>query len=216
MGNRRNYFWLVAFGVVCGLLGAAVVLLSGQPPPGEPITLLPAPTEALWVIHVSGAVNQPGVYRLPRNSRVQDAIQVAGNVSSDADIQVINLAAFLQDGQLLYIPALPPTPSPGEPMPIVQPTTSASKASATPSRKTYPTPTGELTYNPAFANRININTATLEELDTLPGIGPALAQRIIDYRSTNGSFASIEDIQKVDGIGPAKFEKIKDLIIVGP
>jgi competence protein ComEA len=134
------------------------------------------------------------VIHLPRGSRVQDALQAAGGFLADADDQALNLAAWVQDGELIRVPYQPQAVS-------GPPTTTRS---------------GELPVPAPAASTglVNINTATLEELDTLPGIGPAIAQRIIDYRSANGPFAAIEDIQDVSGIGPATFARLRDLISV--
>ncbi|MBM3143484.1 MAG: ComEA family DNA-binding protein [Chloroflexi bacterium] len=188
-------WWLVALGVLFGLLGAGAVILASSPPRGAPIQLLPPPTPAPIQVHVAGAVDNPGVYALPLDSHVGDAIQAAGGFADDAEQDGVNLAAKLQDGDQVQVPAR--------------------RASATPSKPdpTQPTgdqPSGEET---TFAI-ININTATQEELETLPGIGPVTAEKIIEYRLANGDFTRIEDIQKVSGIGPVTFEKIKDLITV--
>jgi competence protein ComEA len=185
-------WWVPAIWVVFGLLIAAVILLVSSQPRGQAITLLPPPTPAPLVVHVTGAVAQPGVYQLTASSRVQDAIQAAGGLLPEADAQALNLAAFLQDGEQISIPAVQPTLPASEP----------------PSRAA-PLPTAQA------GKLININTATQTELESLPGIGPALAQQIIAYRKVHGPFATIEDIIDVPGIGPKTFEKIKDLITVG-
>jgi competence protein ComEA len=169
--------------------------VSSQPR-GEPITLSPPPTPLPVVVHVSGAVADPGVYTQPPGSRVKDAIEAAGGLSPDANIQGLNLAALLQDGDLIWIPALPKA----------NPTTS--NPDKTPGEGQAPIST------PASTGLININTATLEELDTLPGIGPVKAQSIIDHRNKHGPFNSIEAIQDVVGIGPVTYEGLKELITV--
>lgn len=158
--------------------------------------LSPPPTPLPLVVHVSGAVTQPGVYSMPIGSRVKDAIEAAGGLLPDANIQSLNLAAPLQDGELIWIPTIIKT----------NPTTSEPDKTPGDDRSLIvtPTPTG----------LININTATLEELDTLPGIGPFKAQGIIDYRNDHGPFNSIEAIQDVDGIGPVTYEGLKELITV--
>ena len=186
---RSSY--LVLIGVISGFLLAGALVWVGRSPSGKPIELLPAPTRPPLVVHVIGAVPRPGVYELPEGSRVRDAIRAAGGLLAAADTSFINLAAPLEDGQQLDIPyeggAQPRVEGPGEP----QPTQDINRA--------------EL---------IDINVASLDELDTLPGIGPTTAQKIIDYRDANGPFQSIEDIMNVSGIGPATFEEIKDLITV--
>lgn len=194
--------WYLAFGLVGGLLGAGLLFLMTRQPAGQAITLLPPPTPAPLVVHVTGAVLQPGVYSLPTGSRVRDAVEAAGGLSQDAAEGTINLAAFLEDGARVFIPSLTPTPR-----------ATSTRMPEKSQSLVIPSATEEVTLTPSFP--ININTATLEELDVLPGIGPVTAQKIITYRETNGPFARIEDIQNVPGIGPATYAKIKDLITVG-
>jgi competence protein ComEA len=192
-------WWAAAFGIVGGLLGAGLLFLVSRPPRGEAITLLPPPTPRPLVVHVAGAVLRPGVYALPPSSRVQDAIQAAGGLASDADGRGLNLAAFLEDGERIFIPSsvAAPTASPG----------SASDSGGQPAASPGRADTVQLL--------ININTATLAELESLPEIGPVTAQAIITYRSEHGPFRTIEAIDAVPGIGPATFDAIKDLITVG-
>jgi competence protein ComEA len=163
---------------------------TATPSPVVTPTFTPAPVR----VYVTGAVLHPDVYRLPPGSIVKEAIAAAGGTTDDADLNRINLAQELRDQQQLYVPHIgeteaPPPVTGGEPAPSV--------GGGTPGGK------------------VNINAATVEELDTLPGIGPAIAQRIIDYRTANGPFKSIEEIKNVAGIGDATFEKIKDRITVG-
>ncbi len=180
-------WWMAAFMVVGLLFGVGVLLLVTRPPNGEPITLLPAPTPAPITIFVSGSVGQPGLYALPYGSRLNDAIQSAGGFSGEADTGAINLAAILQDGQQVYVPARAPTAESGL----------------------------TANQNPDSGQLVDINAATLEELDTLPGIGPITAQKIIDYRAAHGPFTSTDGLLAVDGIGQATFDKISGLITVG-
>ncbi len=197
-------WWRLAFGIVIGFLGAGLILLLSRPPRGQPIALLPPPTPAPLVVDVAGAVSNPGVYNLPPGSRLQDAIQAAGGLLPAADGQAINLAAVLQDGGKVLVPFQRPTPVPGIPLTLENP----------PSRnETVP----EATAAPVVdaAHPLNLNNATLAELDLLPGIGPVTAQKILDYRSTNGPFTTIEDLMKVSGIGQKTFDKLKGLITVG-
>jgi competence protein ComEA len=161
-----------------------------------PITLRPLPTNASTTtmpttlsVYVTGAVKQPDVYTLPPGSNVKNAIAAAGGATADADLDQINLALHLTDQMHIHVPRIgeaAPPPSTGDP------------ASGAP---------GEL---------ININTASAAQLDTLPGIGPTIAQAIIDYRTQNGPFKKIDNIKDVKGIGDSLFGKIKDLITVGP
>lgn len=178
-------FYPTFIGVLIGLALGGLLWIVARSPRGNSVELLPPPTPAPLVVDVAGAVPRPGVYELPAGSRVKDAVQAAGGFLAEADKSTINLAAPLEDGQKLEIPFL-----------------AGAQVAGVPS-----------TFEPVTL--ININTATLEELTTLPGIGPTLAQRIIDYRETYGDFYFIEDIMNVSGIGPATFENIMDLIITG-
>ena len=186
----------VLLGVMAGFVLAGVLYFVSRAPAGEPIILQPAPTQAPIAVHVVGAVPRPGLYEFPEGARVQDAIDSAGGLLADADENSLNLAALLEDGQQLDIPY---------------------KAGSDPSNdeESLDLPdTGDDDSQTSGEDLININTASTEELDSLPGIGPTTAQKIIDYREENGPFSSIEDIMNVSGIGPATFEDIMDLITV--
>jgi len=180
----------MASGVLFGLFVAALIWVVARSPSGEAVTLRPVPTDKPIVVHITGAVPRPGVYALPQGARVQDAISAAGGFLAEAEKVDINLAALLEDGEKLDIPYIegvsPVIPTPGEE--IVA----------------------------AGTELIDINTASAAELDSLPGIGPSLAQRIIDYREQNGPFLTTEDIINVSGVGPGTYENMKDLITVGP
>lgn len=193
------------FGLLGGLLAAALLGLLSQRPAGASITLLPPPPTVTPVplrVHVKGAVAQPGLYQLPQHSILQDAVDAAGGLSGTADTSGLNLARLLNDGDQVVVPELPPTlppiPTPGAGTP--QPT-----ASPTALPPTQP---------PSAAAPVNLNTATLAQLETLPGIGPAIGQRIIDYRDAHGPFTTVEQVMNVRGIGPATFQNIKDFIVV--
>ena len=171
------------------LIAAGVAAFAIRWRPAEPIVIEPpAPTATLGPIrvYVSGAVMHADVYELPSGSIVRDAVAAAGGATEDADLNQINMAKTLRDGEQVYVPRM------GEAL--------------------VPAPTGQA--GAAASGLININTATQAELETLPGIGPALAARIIAYREANGPFPNIEAIQNVPGIGPSTFEEIKDLITV--
>jgi len=189
-------WWKAVLGLVLGLLGSGVILLASSPPRGNPIQLLPPPTPVPVQVHISGAVNQPGVYTFPVNSRVQDAINAAGGFTDDASVNSINLAAPLQDGSQIWVPSL------------LQPQDPVFGNETQDDRDGDRSP-------PAIELLININTATQEELESLPEIGPAIAGDIIAYRQTEGLFISIEEISKVPGIGPITYDEIKGLITVG-
>ena len=189
--DMKNW-WLLAVGIIGGLLGSGVIYLISSQPRGEGITLLPPPTSAPIVVHIVGAVLEPEVYSLPIKSRQQDAIEAAGGFLPDANPQALNLAAPLQDGDRIVVPTIPSdTPTPA----------------TNPSKST-------LVELPNTNTLININTASQADLENLPGIGPVKAQIIISYRESNGFFGLIKDIQNVPGIGPKTFENLKSLITV--
>lgn len=143
------------------------------------------------VVDVGGAVIEPGVVELDAGSRVADAIEAAGGLATDADCTTLNQAQLLQDGQKVYVPKEGEIDASGA---LVDSSTQEAGQVAT--------------------ALVNINTATLEELDALPGVGPATAQAIIDDREANGPFASVEDIMRVSGIGEKKYEKLKGSICI--
>ena len=133
-------------------------------------------------VDVTGAVNRPGVYSLTGRSRVIDAIKAAGDSAPGADLSTINLARVLNDGEQIYVDS------------------------------TVVNSSGQRVSKKVASGPININRATLRQLDALNGIGPVIAGRIIEYRKKNGSFLTIDDLQKVSGIGAAKFAQIKSKV----
>lgn len=135
-------------------------------------------------VQVSGAVVAPGVYDLDPDARLGDAIQAAGGAASDADLAALNLARRVKDGEEIDIPILRPTPGPGTIVPV------------------------------ATDERVNVNTAEASELDTLPGIGPALADAIIEYRQLNGPFGSIDELARVPGISARMVDAMRDQVSV--
>ena len=149
------------------------------------------------VVHVTGAVIRPGVVTLGEGSRVNDAIGAAGGVSPDADTQQLNLARVLTDGEQIRVPRI------GEvlPDPVPQP-----GGAATPGAGTAPGKPGA----GSASGTVNINTASASDLEKLPGIGPALAQRIVEYRDSHGPFASVDALTDVPGIGKAKLEALRE------
>jgi competence protein ComEA len=199
-------FWAAALGVVGGLCVAGAALLVSSRPRGQPIQLLPPPTPASLVIHLVGAVVHPDVYTLPPGSHIQDAIQAGGGLLPDADPQAVNLAAPVEDGAQIVIPFRSTQ--------AVENATSVNNAAAIESTVVTATPRFSQRA-PGASTQININTASQAELESLPGIGPVLAKRIIEYRQVHGPFAEIQDIERVSGIGPATYQKIKELITVG-
>jgi competence protein ComEA len=136
------------------------------------------------VVHVVGAVRQPGLYRLAEGSRVDDAIAEAGGATRRALLAGVNLASPVADGQQIVVPAKG----------------SGGQATATAPGAAAP------------GGRVHLNTATLEELDALPGVGPVTAQRILDYREEKGAFQSVDELDAVSGIGPARLEQLRELV----
>jgi competence protein ComEA len=181
------FFSLVAL-VLIAL--AAMQALRPNPQPIQLSTATPQPSPQATAtprsprVYVSGAVREPDVYTLTPDSIVKDAILAAGGATGEADLDRINLALPVADGQHVYVPHQneqdPPVPAPAGPS------------------------TAE--------TQININTADQASLETLPGIGPALAQRIIDYRQSHGPFQKTEDLMEVSGIGPAILDSVRELI----
>ena len=148
-------------------------------------------------VHVVGAVQQPGVYYLAAGSRGDDAVRLAGGATSQADLKRVNLAAVLVDGQQLWIPRIGERLVPNT-LPITLP--NAAPSNAVPSNGV-----------PAL---VDINQATVADLDRLPGIGPSTARAIVDHRTRNGPFASVDDLLAVRGIGPAKLAELRALVRV--
>ncbi len=164
----------IALGVFLGLLCAGLIILIATRPRGVPYTLVGTSTPSLITVHVDGAVISPGVYQLPRSSRLVDAIDVAGGLAKDGSTEKFNLATPLVDGIKIHIPRIGETLSPDITFGIINQTTGDSTPSST-------TP-------------ININTATVEQLILLPGIGVTRAEEIIQYRQINGPFVVTEDL----------------------
>ena len=164
----------------------AVTLDAGTTPQGE------APVkESEIVVYVAGAVNHPGVVQLAEGARAKDAVDACGGFLPTADTNGVNLAQKLKDGMQITVPEKSPQGT------AVQGAAGGAQAGAA---KALP------------EGMVNINTADEKELDKLPGIGPAMAKRIVEYRTENGAFQAPEEIKRVKGIGDAKYEKMKDKI----
>lgn len=194
---------------ILGLIVAAIVLYSGiswwqktAPPERELLVAKPGSVEAAHkptaeiVVYVSGMVSHPGVLKVPAGVRVLDAVNAAGGLLQGADISKVNLAQPVKDGMQVHIP--------GRPL--------ESSAAALPGYPAAPAAQSAAKTPPA-EEKININTATAAELDKLPGVGPAMAGRIVEYRSANGLFKDGADLKNVKGLGAAKYEKLKDKIV---
>jgi competence protein ComEA len=207
----RARAWIEWFGVarlVAAALATVIVcvgafwLTSSPPPPTEASLPMatsttvaespnepsgPTPTVAdRLLVHVAGAVLEPGVYELRPGSRVHDAILAAGGPAESANLDALNLAAVLVDATRVYVPVL------GE-----QPPADVFVGSAT---------------GPPAAGPVDVNRATADELDELPGVGPATAAAIVTERERNGPFVDVDDLERVPGIGPAKLEALRDLV----
>jgi len=145
------------------------------------------------VVHIAGQVENEGIIELPFNSRVNDAVREAGGLTAEADLSSVNLADILNDGQKIYIPSKDEVNN-GYNIEIF----------------------GNYNYSNEFmeVGKVNINTANQSDFETLPGIGPSTALKIINYRKENGNFSNIDEIMNVPGIGQAKYDGIKDIIIV--
>ena len=207
-----------AIGVLVVVVGAWWVVRVPPPPIDDRIPMA-SPTattsavamqsSAILIVHVTGAVREPGVFRLPSSARVVDAVAAAGGTTPMADTVAVNFAATLVDGAQVFIPLrgrsttttlqrprpgvnLPPAPIFTAPIPVASPPTGTSPSGAV----------------------VNLNTASLAELDSLPGIGPSTAQAIIDYRVVKGWFKSVEDLLNVRGIGQAKLAAIRSRVSV--
>jgi competence protein ComEA len=169
-------------------IAGRVVLDRGQGRPTEgtqsvAFEVEDAPPREL-VVHVAGAVAQPGLYRLPEGSRVDDAIAEAGGAKPKAALDLVNLAAPIADGQQVVVPLRGSAEAGG----------GVEAGAASPGGK------------------VHLNSATLEQLDELPGVGPVTAQQILAYRDANGAFRSVDELDAVPGIGPATLEQLRPLV----
>jgi competence protein ComEA len=153
--------------------------------PLEPATTTPA--RPILVVHVVGEVRRPGLYRLRDGARIADAVRRAGGASRKADLAALNLAAPLVDGIQVLVPSRV-VPSAAEP---AGPADGGGQGTAT---------------------RVSLSSATVDELDQLPGVGPITAQKIVDYRAEHGPFASVDDLDAVPGIGPTRIEQLRELV----
>lgn len=179
-GVRVALLALLLFLTLTACRSSAVVITAAPLPTITPTR--PTPTPGPIHVSVDGAIERPGNYTLAPGSLVDDAVHAAGGPAADADLERINLARALRDGDRVHVPLF------GEVLPT-------------------PTPFGV-----SADGRVNINFADVRLLETLPGIGPITAQSIVEWRETRGPFETIEEIQRVNGIGPKTFEQIEDMI----
>ncbi len=185
--TRRNL--LAGAACLLVLLYLASKLLASPPEqaglaaPAAPPTETSPATPTAVVVDVVGAVRRPGLYRLAEGARVADAVARAGGATRKADLALINLAAQLADGEQVVVPRRGAV--------AAAPPSGAAGSSSGP---------------------IHLNTATLEQLDSLPGVGPVTAQKILDYRQEHGSFSSVDELDAVPGIGPARLDELSELV----
>jgi competence protein ComEA len=191
--SRRRVLAIAAGLVIALVLGSRLLAHAGTPseqsvpPPLKPSTTAASTVAAAAVVvDVVGAVRRPGLYRLPEGSRVADAVARAGGLSRKAVRSLVNLAAPVSDGQQVLV-ASTGAGAPGAPIAV-----GASGAPAT--------------------GPVHLNSATVEQLDALPGVGPVTAQKILDYRTQHGLFQSVDELDAVSGIGPAKLDSLRDLV----
>ena len=180
---------LVALAVTVG-----IGVLRGQTAPTQHVAVTARPTpsaSAAAYVHVSGAVRRPGLYALPPAARLVDAVAAAGGFAKDAARDGVNLARPVSDGEQVVVPRKgeQPVPGPGDAAPGAAP-------------------------GGAPGSKVNLNTADPAALDTLPRIGPAIAQRIVEWREQNGRFTSVEDLLAVPGIGEKMLASLRDLVTV--
>jgi len=173
-------------------VAAAPEETAGPPPGGSPTVAVEGEGEKKGraTVHVAGAVRRPGVYRLAGDARVADAVDRAGGAERGADLTAVNLAAEIKDGRQIIVPEQGAAAAGGMP---------AAGGASTPG---------------APATPINLNTATLEQLDTLEGIGPGLAQRILTYRDEQGGFGDVEELGQVPGIGEKRLAALRERVTV--
>jgi competence protein ComEA len=196
--SRRRALAYAAAVLVLLALGGRLLASPSEPEQGERrpaggVALAAEPQAARkLVVHVVGAVQRPGLYRLRDGSRVDDAIRRAGGTKRNAALELVNLAAPVADGQQVVVPSRAAAAGAAAP----------SGGAAAPSTSAAAVPGG----------KVHLNSATLEQLDTLPGVGPVTAQKILDYRNAKGAFSSVDELDAVPGIGPARLEQLKPLV----
>ena len=195
ISRGRALAYAVAVLVLLGIGGRFLDDETGGRPAGTTGRVVELEAEAepkrKVLVHVVGAVERPGLYELSDGSRIDDAVQRAGGAKPRAALELVNLAAPVADGQQVLVPVR----------------TAKSQAAAAPSSAGEAAAPGAL-----GGGRVHLNTATLEDLDTLPGVGPVTAQKILDYRAAKGAFSSVDELDAVPGIGPARLEQLRPLV----
>jgi competence protein ComEA len=184
--DRRR---VLAVGVVALLVlvvAGKVLLRPARPVVPPPVRVSAAASHApapMLFVNVVGAVRRPGLYRLKDGSRVADAVSRAGGPTPKAQIELVNLAARIADGEQIVVP-----------------------------RRGLASPSATASGGAVAAGPVHLNSATLEQLDALPGVGPVTAQKILDYRQQHGAFGSVDELDAIAGIGPARLEQLRGLV----
>jgi competence protein ComEA len=184
LSRGRVLFGAALLLVVLALAGR-LLAAGGAAEPARPVAEAPvvrAEPRPALVVHVVGAVRRPGLYRLKEGARVADAVSRAGGARPKADLSLVNLAAPVADGQQVVVPVR------------------AAQGSAAP------------VGTAPVAGPVSLSSATVEQLDALPGVGPVTAQKIVEYRERHGAFSSIEELDAISGIGPARLEQLRELV----
>ena len=190
ISRPRALAYVLALLAIVALTGRLALRNEGQgaaQPAGAPAAMRAAPAPARkLLVHVVGQVYRPGLYSLPDRSRVNDAIEKAGGAKPKAALELVNLAAPVADGQQVVVPSKH----------------DAAQVAAG----------GSGDGVGGLGGKVHLNSATLEQLDELPGIGPVTAQKILDYRQAHGAFGSVDELDAVPGIGPARLAELRDLV----
>lgn len=190
------------------LVESVVPIASGV---GAQVSSPSVPTPLTVKVHVAGAVVRPGVYELSSAARVVDAVKAAGGASARADLERINLAQTLVDTEQVFIPSRVSS----SPKVTTSPRLKPARTTVSPSPGAVATAPNASLPAGTTSTRVNINSATSDQLDALPGVGPATAKAIISHRTRKGPFSKVEDLLNVPGIGPAKVAALRDFVTVG-
>jgi len=189
--QRRRLLLAVAVSLALVLLLGRFALGAGTTTPAASLPPPPAGevngsglSSSRVVVDVVGAVRRPGLYRLPQRARIADAVARAGGTTAKADLAQVNLAAPVADGEQIVVP-----------------------------RQGIAAPTSAVTAAGSSSARVQLSTATLEQLDSLPGVGPVTAQKILDYRQEHGAFHSVDELDAVPGIGPKRLDQLRELVV---
>src|SRR5712691_5004698 len=186
MLDRRRVLVAVAVLLVVLVVGGRLLLRPGRaalPPPVRVAAPTPSVPDSRLFVDVVGAVRRPGLYRLPQGSRVSDAVIRAGGPTRKAQLELVNLAARIADGEQIVVP-----------------------------RRGSAGPVGSTGGAAVPGGPVHLNSATLKQLDALPGVGPVTAQKILDYRQEHGAFGSVDELDAIPGIGPARLEQLRGLV----